>query len=55
MFCIKDKRDIGGNYEEAAGEMVRAWQACLGSLHPHRGNDLADYLSGELNNVDETS
>jgi hypothetical protein len=55
MFCIKDKRDIGGNYKEAADEVFAAWQAWLGSRQPHKGNDLADYLSGVLINVDETA
>ena len=55
IFSIKDKRDIGANYEAAADEVIQAWGAWLGSLNPQRGIDLAAYLSGVLYNVDETT
>jgi hypothetical protein len=56
IFRIKDRRDIGADYQSAANEVIKAWEARFGlSFQPHRGNDVAAYLSGDLYNVDETS
>jgi hypothetical protein len=55
LFRIKDKRDIGNNYEPAAAEVISDWQALLGDLPPCTGDDLSAYLSGAHYNVDENT
>jgi hypothetical protein len=52
LFRIKDKRDIGNDYEAAAAEVISDWQALLGDTQPCTGADLSAYLSGAHYNVD---
>jgi hypothetical protein len=55
LFRIKDKRDIGNNYESAVAEVISDWQELLGDIRPCTGADLSAYLSGAHYNVDENT
>jgi hypothetical protein len=55
LFRIKDKRDIGNNYEAAASEVISDWQALLGDLRPCTGVNLSAYISGAHYDVDENA
>jgi hypothetical protein len=55
LFCVKDKHDIGNNYEPAATEVISDWRAIFGDTRPCTGADLSAYLSGAHYNVDENT
>ena len=53
LFAVKDRRDIGNDYETPARDMIAEWEKWLPSQEPHRGDDLRAYISGSFYNVDE--
>ena len=48
-----EKAKLAGHYPEAAAQVISDWERIFGDQPPHRGSDIADYLSGVLKNVDE--
>ena len=52
-LCIKDKRDIGGNYGPAASEVISAWDLYLPGRLPCSGDDLSAYISGDHFDADQ--
>jgi hypothetical protein len=55
LLRIKDKRDIGSDYEPAAAEVISDWRRLFGDTRPCTGDDLSAYLGGAHYNVDENT
>jgi hypothetical protein len=47
------KEGLFSAYAAAAAEVIEAWNEMLGGQAPHRGNEVGDYLSGVLRDVDQ--
>jgi hypothetical protein len=47
-----DKHSLFAKYDEAAREVIEDWIKIFGTAECHRGQDLSDYISGVIRDVD---